>query len=144
MVPGASVDFACFGLDARGKLSDERFCIYSNNAAAPDAGVLLMDGGSDHARFNLTLSQLGPQIHKLVFVASLDGTAEMRQLLMLELRVGPELLSLTGSDFGSERALLLFEIYRRDAEWRYAVPCQGFGGGMATVIRHFGGQVAAA
>ncbi|WP_036269126.1 TerD family protein, partial [Methylocaldum szegediense] len=64
------------------------------------------------------------------YVSLLDGSREAARF------------SFTGADFAEERALMLLEIYRKDGIWRLCALGQGFNGGLAALVRHFGGEVA--
>jgi hypothetical protein len=47
----------------------------------------------------------------------------------------------SGSDFNDEKAVKLGEIYLKDGAWRFSAVGQGFNGGMAALVKHFGGEV---
>lgn len=145
---GVQVDVACFGLDAQGHLADERYMIFYNQATSPCAGVALSNpAGSSAVGFDLILDRLPASIDRLVFTAAIEGTATMRQLQrgQVFLRAnGSDLASfnLSGADFEQERAVMLLELYRKDGSWRISATGQGFNGGLAALVKHFGGEVA--
>jgi len=147
---GVQVDVACFGLDAQSHLADERYMIFYNQATSPCAGVALSNpAGSSSVGFDLILDRLPTSIDRLVFTAAIEGTGTMRQLQrgQVFLRAnGIDLASfnLSGSDFDQERAVMLFELYRKDGTWRISATGQGFNGGLAALVKHFGGEVAEA
>jgi stress response protein SCP2 len=142
-------DFVCFGIDERGQLSDDRYMVFFNQLAAPDDAVTLRQLSEQKAEFEVHLDQVPPQIVRLVFTVSVDGTGEMKDLdsgLLSVQEVGPSgdktLLQyrFTGADFQTETALMLAEIYRKDGEWRVWAQGQGFAGNLGALLRHFGGQ----
>jgi hypothetical protein len=47
-----------------------------------------------------------------------------------------------GSMFQQEKALMALELYKKDNSWRMNAVGQGFNGGLAALIKHFGGEVA--
>ena len=51
---------------------------------------------------------------------------------------------LDGTLFQNERAVMLIEFYRKDGQWRTSPVAQGFNGGLAALVQHFGGSVAEA
>jgi tellurite resistance protein TerA len=57
---------------------------------------------------------------------------------------GEEKLSFafTGSDFSSEKAIIIAELYFKD-QWRVSAVGQGFSGGLSALLKHFGGEEAA-
>jgi stress response protein SCP2/uncharacterized protein (AIM24 family) len=143
--PKLTIDLTCFGLDAAGHLSDDRFFVFYNQVAAPGDAVRLVAGtDGDDARFELDLDAIPAQVERLVFVASIDGTGTMRLIGDGHLRLtsGAEVARFTfsGNDFAEERAVLVGELYRRGG-WRFRAVGQGFNGGLDAVVVSFGGTV---
>ncbi len=141
--PGIALDVSCFGLDSADKLSDDRFMVFYNQLASPGDAVRL-ELRSGGARFNVNLDALPASIAKLVFVAAIDGAQTMRALGSGSLSLGSALrFPWSGSDFGDEKAVIVAEIYRKDGQWRFGAVGQGFNGGLAKLLEHFGGSQAA-
>ncbi|MBK1717660.1 TerD family protein [Thiocystis violacea] len=145
--PGLIIDFACFGLDAGGKLSDERYMTFFNQPSTPCGGVALATPAGDMAGFSFDLGRLPASIERLTITAAIDGAGTMSRIASGHIRFmdgGNEVgrFAFTGSDFAQERALMLLEIYRKDGIWRTSALGQGFNGGMAALVAHFGGAVA--
>ena len=142
--PGVSIDLACFGLDAQGKLSDDRYFIFYNQKTSP-CGALAVAGGAGAGSevFRVDLGRLPPTIKKLVFVATIDGEGTMSKLgpSRLSLRAPAEVATypFAGGEFGAEKAVMVAELYFKDL-WRVAAVGQGFNGGLSAVLAHFGGQ----
>lgn len=144
---GQALDFACFGLDAVGKLSDERYMVFFNQSASPCGSVVLSATPGDAIGFALQLERLPASIDRLVFTASLDGDGglaglESGHLRILDGETETARYAFAGSDFNAERAVMLGEFYRKDGTWRFAANGQGFNGGLDALVRHFGGSVA--
>jgi stress response protein SCP2 len=142
-----SVDFACFGLDVQQKLSDERYMTFYNQPESPCSGVKLLAAEQDTARFLCKLAALPSSIDRLVFTAALNDTQIMRNMQSGYLRfiIGNQEVAqfaFAGTDFQDEKALMLGEIYRKDNGWRFSATGQGFNGGLAALVNHFGGNVA--
>ena len=140
---GMTVDVSCFGLDASDKLSDERFMIFYNQLASPgDAVKLELAGGK--ARFAVNLNALPDTIHKLVFVAAIDGNGTMRSSGASTMTVGDVVqFPMSGANFADEKAVIVGEVYRKDGVWRFGAVGQGFNGGLSALLKHFGGTEAA-
>jgi len=144
---GVALDFACFGLDAAGKLSDDRYMTFFNQPRTPCGGVEARAGSAgDMAEFAMQLARLPGGIDRLVVTASIDGGGVMSQLQAGHVRVlagGRELarFAFAGLDFAQEKAVMLAEIYRKDGGWRCMAVGQGFNGGLDALVRHFGGEV---
>ena len=145
---GIALDFACFGLDAAGKLSDERYMTFFNQPATPCGAVTLAPAAPGaQVGFALDLARLPATIDELVVTASVDGAGVLSQLTAghLQLRDGSHELArfdFTGADFADERAVMLGSVYRKDGQWRFRAVAQGFNGGLDALVAHFGGAVA--
>ena len=143
-VPG-DMDVSLFGVDANGKLSDDRYFIFYNQKRSPE-GALESIGGSmsEREQFRLDLNKLPTTIDRLVLTVSLDGTGSMNGLRGGYVRLSASdqevmRFEFAGADFGSEKAIILLEIYRK-GEWRVAAVGQGFNGGLSALLAHFGGE----
>ena len=142
------LDIACFGVAAGGKLSDDRYMVFYNQPSSPQGEIRLLGGNSaEQQRFAVDLGRLPAQIDKLVFTLTVDDTATLADLSSGYIRWsagGVELARFAwrGTDFAAEKAVMVAEIYRRDP-WRIAAVGQGFNGGLAALVEHFGGEVAA-
>ncbi|MFJ4755122.1 TerD family protein [Streptomyces sp. NPDC088763] len=145
--PGLTFDISCFGLDADERLSDDRYFIFFNQPKSPEESIQLLGAqAGDTESFRVTLDKIPPQIQKLSFTATLDGAGQMSQIGPGYLRIvagGEEVAryAFSGSEFTTERAVMLGDFYLKDV-WRFAAVGQGFDGGLEALLRNFGGEVA--
>ncbi|MER7934252.1 TerD family protein [Streptomyces sp. NPDC093272] len=144
--PGLSFDISCFGLDADERLSDDRYFVFFNQPKSPEESIQLLGAqAGDTESFRVTLDRIPPQIQKLAFTATLDGAGQMSQVGPGYLRIvagGEEVArySFDGSEFSTERAVMLGDFYLKDV-WRFAAVGQGFDGGLEALLKNFGGEV---
>ncbi|MCF6523471.1 TerD family protein [Streptomyces sp. JJ36] len=144
--PGLSFDIGCFGLDAGEQLSDDRYFVFFNQPKSPEEAVQLLGAqAGDTESFRVTLDRIPAHVQKLSFTAALDGAGQMSQIGPGYLRIvagGEEVARypFDGSEFTSERAVMLGDFYLKDV-WRFAAVGQGFDGGLEALLRHFGGEV---
>ncbi|MFJ9704172.1 TerD family protein [Streptomyces sp. NPDC101234] len=144
--PGLSFDISCFGLDADERLSDDRYFVFFNQPKSPEESIqLLGTQAGDTESFRVTLDRIPPQIQKLSFTATVDGTGQMSQVAPGYIRIvagGEEVArySFSGSEFSTERAVMLGDFYLKDV-WRFAAVGQGFDGGLEALLKNFGGEV---
>ncbi|MCK6526948.1 TerD domain-containing protein [Myxococcota bacterium] len=147
VVPGGSqtLDVSCFGLDAAGRLSDDRYFVFYNQRTSPE-GAVAMVGPRHGSRevFQVDLSRLPQGVRRLVFTAAVDGGGTMADIGPSRLRVlagGAPVatFSFAGKDFGGEKAVMIGEVYFKDA-WRFTANGQGFNGGLSALLAHFGGE----
>ncbi|MES5816880.1 TerD family protein [Streptomyces sp. RG80] len=145
--PGLSFDISCFGLDADERLSDDRYFVFFNQPKSPEESIqLLGTQAGDTESFRVTLDRIPAQIQKLSFTATIDGAGQMSQIAPGYIRIvagGEEVArySFNGSEFSTERAVMLGDFYLKDV-WRFAAVGQGFDGGLDALLRNFGGEVA--
>ncbi|RPE40881.1 stress response protein SCP2 [Streptomyces sp. Ag109_O5-1] len=144
--PGLSFDISCFGLDADERLSDDRYFVFFNQPKSPEESIQLLGAqAGDTESFRVTLDRIPPQIQKLSFTATVDGTGQMSQVAPGYIRIvagGEEVArySFSGSEFSTERAVMLGDFYLKDV-WRFAAVGQGFDGGLEALLKNFGGEV---
>ena len=145
--PGLTFDISCFGLDADEQLSDDRYFIFFNQPKSPEESIQLLGAqAGDTESFRVTLDRIPAQIQKLSFTATIDGAGQMSQVGPGYIRIvagGEEVAryAFTGSEFTTERAVMLGDFYLKDV-WRFAAVGQGFDGGLDALLKNFGGEVA--
>ncbi|MBW8736214.1 MAG: TerD family protein [Streptomyces turgidiscabies] len=145
--PGLTFDISCFGLDADEQLSDDRYFVFFNQPKSPEESIQLLGAqAGDTESFRVTLDRIPPQIQKLSFTATLDGAGQMSQIAPGYVRIvagGEEVARypFNGSEFSTERAVMLGDFYLKDV-WRFAAVGQGFDGGLEALLKNFGGEVA--
>ena len=138
VAPGFDIDIACFGLDDKDMLSDDRYMVFFNQKRCPGDGVIL-EIGNGKSIFTTDVLRLPDSICKLVFTATISGNGTMKNLAQSSMRLGNIFFPFSGSDFTSEKAVIIGELYRRDGLWRFGAVGQGFNGGMSALLKHFGG-----
>jgi stress response protein SCP2/uncharacterized protein (AIM24 family) len=145
--PGLTFDISCFGLDADERLSDDRYFVFFNQPKSPEESIQLLGAqAGDTESFRVTLDRIPANIHKLSFTATIDGAGQMSQINPGYIRIvagGEEVAryAFDGSEFSTERAVMLGDFYLKDV-WRFAAVGQGFDGGLEALLKNFGGEVA--
>lgn len=151
-VKDVSLDFACFGLDMDGKLSDERYMTFFNQPESPCGGIQLCQLMNDTAGFSFKLNQLPESIERIVIAVSIEGNKDMSQLQSGYLSLISWDKEFTrfpfqGSDLADKKTVILAEIYRKNVRWpagrswHVSAVMQGFLGGLDALVQHFGGSV---
>ncbi len=139
-------DYCCFGVDADGKLSDDRYMVFYNQTRSP-GGEIRYAPNAQGAAFTVSLESLPATIDKLVFTVSIDGQGVMGTISAHTLDVVQDgdaalQMRLSGSDFLNERAIISVELYRKGG-WRFSAVARGFNGGLGDLLRAYGGEEAA-
>jgi tellurium resistance protein TerD len=139
----STYDYSCFGVDGANKLSDDRYMIFYNQTNSP-ANEITLSQNTTGAVYRVNLSRLPSSINKLVFAVSIDGNGTMNSITRCSMNIGQSgnnklQFDLIGKDFKNEKEIIIIEIYRKDV-WRLAAAGSGFNGGLADLLRNYGGQ----
>jgi stress response protein SCP2 len=145
----SDIDVCCLCLDADGRLGDDRYLVFYNQRCSPEGAVQLqaMHGRAGGARIQVDLRSLPATVCRVVITASVDGPETMAELeegeIVLRARGADHRLVhvFRGAEFVAEQALIVGELYRREAEWRFRAVSQGFAGGLGRLLEHFGAEV---
>lgn len=144
------MDISCFALNDSGKLISDDYMVFYNQPASPCGHIKntgYMQSVSGHkglaADFEVSLSSLPANIDSVFFVLSSDNTLNKLNSLQVDICQGTKkaMTEYSPSDFNQQQASMLIQLYRKGGVWRIANVAQGFNGGLAAIVRHFGGEV---
>lgn len=144
------MDISCFALDAAGKLVNDDYMVFYNQPASPCGQIKLTHYESQptankgiQAEFEVNLSKLVTNIDSLFFVLSAD--TPLNQVQSLEIGIWQQSqkaqAQYQAADFAQQQASMLMQLYRKGGVWRVSNVAQGFNGGLAAIVQHFGGEV---
>ena len=144
------MDISCFALDAAGKLVNDDYMVFYNQPASPCGQIKLTHYESQptankgiQAEFEINLSKLATNIDSLFFVLSAD--TPLNQVQSLEIGIWQQSqkaqAQYQAADFAQQQASMLMQLYRKGGVWRVSNVAQGFNGGLAAIVQHFGGDV---
>ena len=144
------MDISCFALDAAGKLINDDYMVFYNQPTSPCGQIKLTHYESQptanksiQAEFEVNLSKLADNIDSLFFVLSAD--TPLNQIQSLEIGIWQQSqkaqAEYQAADFAQQQASMLMQLYRKSGVWRVANVAQGFNGGLAAIVQHFGGDV---
>lgn len=145
------VDISCFALDDAGKLISDDYMVFYNQTKSPCQRIALSHYESSpssqtklHAVFDIELSKLPSNVSSLFFVMSADTPLNRIQSVKATVQQGSAAATATylSSDFANQQASMFVQLYRKGGVWRISNVCQGFDGGLAAIVGHFGGDVA--
>ena len=144
------MDISCFALDAAGKLINDDYMVFYNQPTSPCGQIKLTHYESQptaskgiQAEFEVNLSKLAANIDSLFFVLSAD--TPLNQIQLLEIGIWQQSQKVQAeyqaADFAQQQASMLMQLYRKSGVWRVSNVAQGFNGGLAAIVQHFGGEV---
>ncbi|MFD8914080.1 TerD family protein [Streptomyces sp. NPDC059575] len=129
-------------LTADGKVRSDADFIFYNQPSGP--GVAYTSGGGT-APDSITVdtAAVPPDIEKIVVTASPDAAGQTFQGIEPTATIrdadgGAVLATFTPPSLGSETALVVVEIYRRNGQWKARAVGQGYANGLAGIATDFG------
>lgn len=145
------MDISCFALDAASKLINDDYMVFYNQPTSPCGQIKLTHYESQltankgiQAEFEVNLSKLPANVDSLFFVLSAD--TPLNQIQSLDIGIWQQSqkaqADYQAADFAQQQASMLIQVYRKGGVWRLANVAQGFNGGLAAIVQHFGGDVA--
>ena len=151
------LDAAAFMLTAREKVgNDQDFIFYGNLEHASGAvqhmgDNLTGEGEGDDEQIKVDLSLVPANIERIAFTVTIYDADVRRQnfgqvsnafIRIVDETNGRELIRYDlGEDFSIETAVVVGELYRHNADWRFNAIGSGFQGGLYALCKNYGVNV---
>lgn len=148
------LDAAAFLLGEAGKVSSEKdFVFYNNTKHESESVIHLGDnltgaGDGDDEQIKVDLSKVPATIHKIDFTVTINDAEARKQtfgqvsnafIRIIDEASNTELIRYDlGEDYSIETAVVVAELYRNGAEWKFNAIGNGFQGGLAALCKNFG------
>lgn len=138
---GSPCNFVCLGVDENEFVVNYDYMVSVIKKETPNAEIRyspIQNG----AAFKIKLASLPQRVNKLVFAVGLDGEGIMSDTENFMVRVGQNnkvaiSMTLTGSDFGDEKSIVLFEIYIKSGAWRFWAVVSGYKDNLSNLIKRY-------
>lgn len=136
----ADVDVTAYVLGQSGKVSCDEDMVFYNQKSSADTALQLSLEGDGTTTFLFDPSRASASVARIAFAAVVSGsTSKVPSNLAVYVEARDSRFTFAaGASAGTERALLLVELYRRDAAWKVRAVAQGFNGGLKPLSEHFG------
>jgi tellurium resistance protein TerD len=149
------LDVSVFLLGTNEKLVSEQHFIFYNNLVSPDSeqSVKLLgdnrtgDGEGDDEGIIVDLRKVPPEIAKIVITVTIYEATQRKQnfgqvtnayIRLVDVQTKEEVLRYDLSeDFSIETAVVMAELYNKDAEWRLNAVGNGFEGGLQALLNQY-------
>jgi DNA polymerase III subunit epsilon len=140
------VDLVAFVVDEEEQVSCDEDFVFYGAPECPDGTVRLSADGPTEQSITVDLSAMPPGARKVVIAAAVDGTPTFGDVGAIQITTGPggsaaPLVQAALDAATTERTMLLAEIYRRGAVWRFRVVGQGYDHGLDALARAYGVDV---
>ena len=151
------LDAAAFLLGENGKVQSDLDFIFYNNLKGGNGSVehmgdnLTGEGEGDDEQIKVELAKVPANIHKIAFTVTIHEADQRGQnfgqvsnafIRIVNDETGQELIRYDlGEDFSIETAVVVGELYRHGAEWKFNAIGSGFKGGLYALCKNFGVNV---
>ncbi|KLU66842.1 general stress protein 16U [Desulfosporosinus acididurans] len=148
------LDASAFMLNAEGKVAEDKNFIFFNNTSSPEGSVVHTGdnrsgvGEGDDEQIKVDLSAVPSSVAKISFGITIHEATERRQnfgqvsnsyVRVLNEETGEEIIRYDlGEDFSVETAIVVGELYRNSAEWKFNAIGSGYQNGLAGLCKDFG------
>lgn len=151
------LDAAAFLLSDAGKVSTDTDFVFYGNQKHPSSSVehsgdnLTGEGDGDDEIIKINLSSVPSTVQKIDFTVTIHEAETRKQnfgqvsnsyIRILNEADGTELIRYDlGEDYSIETAIVVAELYRNGAEWKFNAVGSGFSGGLKALCQSFGVDV---
>lgn len=148
------LDAAAFLLGENGKVTGQGDFVFYGNLAHTSGSVthlgdnLTGAGDGDDEQVKIDLALVPADVHKIDFTVTIYDAETRKQnfgqvdnafIRLVNEATGEELIRYDlGEDFSIETAVVVGELYRNGAEWKFNAIGSGFQGGLAALCQNFG------
>lgn len=148
------LDATAFCLNETGKVSSDADFMFYNNPSNDNNSIVLSgdnrtgEGAGDDETVKIDLANIPADIKKIAFCITIHEAQERNQnfgqvansyVRVVSEASGEELIRYDlGEDYSVETAVVVGELYRHGAEWKFSAVGSGFQDGLAGLCRDFG------
>lgn len=152
------LDAAAFLLHETGKVANEKDFIFYGNLGHTSESVLHMgdnltgEGDGDDEQIKMQLDKIPAGVQRVSFTVTIHEAESRKQnfgqisnafIRIVDENTNEELIRYDlGEDFSIETAVIVGEIYRNEAEWKFSAIGSGFEGGLQALCTNFGINIA--
>ncbi|MDO3410269.1 VWA domain-containing protein [Saccharibacillus sp. CPCC 101409] len=139
----ADLDISCFMVGENGKVPSDDYFIFYNQDSGPGGTVQYERKGTNTAVFTIRTAELGSEIAKFVFSATLDGPGTFEDVagcrIVAEAASGEILYEI--KEATRERSLVFAELYRHASGLKLRAVGRGFNGGLKPLAEAHGVEI---
>jgi stress response protein SCP2 len=148
---GPGLDVAALLVTGSGKVRSDDDFVFFNQPASADGAVRHTGGPEGRDALEVSPAKLPAEVERVVITASVDAAAEpgttFSSVRGIAVGVhggatGDPLVTFAPTDLGTQTALVLVELYRRQGAWKVRAVGQGYASGLAGIATTYGISVA--
>lgn len=146
---GYEIDASIMLLSDRGKLEEEGNFVFYNNLSSLCGGVKMHSSpiGNYKKSAYVMLNKLSSDVSRILFILTIDNGDKLNQRfgnirnisadIVNEMNQKPVLHYIV-EDMTKETAIIVFEIYKRNNEWKIQAVGNGFNAGLDAILNEYG------
>jgi tellurite resistance protein TerA len=146
--PNYEVDASAMIISERGKLEEEENFVFYNNSKSPCSGLILQDSSLFKKTFLVDLNKINNDTSKLMFILTINDGDSLNQRFgdIKDIKVvisdnnKNNLLEFKIDGMTKETAIIAFEVYKRNGEWRIQGVGNGFNSGLSAILKEYGSE----
>lgn len=132
---GSALDVVAFVLGSDRRVRNDADFVFYNNPRSPGAEVTL----TGPATLDIDLTRVADDVERIAIGVSVDAPATLGgSTIETTLTAGADTIVAPAQGLRSERAAVLVEIYRRNAQWKVRSESAGWDAGFAALVREHG------
>ncbi|GKS11021.1 general stress protein 16U [Paenibacillus chitinolyticus] len=148
------LDASAFCLNDAGKAASDKDFIFFNNNQNANGSVVHTgdnrtgDGDGDDEQLKVDLASIPAEVQKVSFCITIHEAQERNQnfgqvsnafVRIVNEETNEEIIRYDlGEDFSVETAIVVGELYRHGAEWKFSAVGSGYQNGLAGLVKDFG------
>ncbi|MFN8673351.1 MAG: SPFH domain-containing protein [Candidatus Sericytochromatia bacterium] len=140
------ISTSAFLLSERGKLEVEENFVFYNNNTSKDGSVQILDTKVPNKKvFSLDLAKCSDDIQKILLILTIDEGDKLGQTAENLKDLSINIFNNSGVKYKiqgltKETAIILFELYKRNGEWKFQGVGDGFNSGLPAIIQQYASE----
>ncbi len=148
--PSYEIDASAMLISESGKLEEEENFVFYNNSKSLCGGLTFQTNVSSEFKksFQIDTSKMASNISKAMFLLTIDNGDSLNHRFgdIKDIKVvisdsnKNALLEFKIDVMSKETAIIAFEVYKRNGEWRVQGVGNGFNSGLSSILKEYGGE----
>ncbi len=142
------IDTSIMLLSDNGKLEKEEDFVFYNNLSSPNGEVKIQNKALDNYKksIEVNLDKVEKNISRIMFILTIESGDELNRRFNKVKNISANLIDLSKNslleykvdDLNQETAIIVFEIYKHNNEWKLQATGNGFNSGLSALLNQYG------
>ncbi|MBC7473267.1 MAG: VWA domain-containing protein [Candidatus Sericytochromatia bacterium] len=146
--PDYEIDTSIMLLSDNGKLEKEENFVFYNNLSSPNGAIKIQNKALDNYKkiIEVNLDKVEKNISRIMFILTIESGDELNHRFNKIKNISANLIDLSKNslleykvdDLNQETAVIIFEIYNHNNEWKLQATGNGFNSGLSALLDQYG------